>query len=81
MRTTPRVRGDVTVTVTSSVAAELIASAGIVPGDAFCWRLPNGSQTTDPRTALTDALGAVDALVAIAEDDLAAEFIEADEED
>jgi hypothetical protein len=46
----------VEVTVASSVAAELIAQAGIVPGSAYCWRLPDGSQTTDPRTALTDAL-------------------------
>jgi hypothetical protein len=49
----------VTVTVTSSVAAELIASAEIGPGDAFCWRLPDGSQTADPRAALTDALVAI----------------------
>ena len=54
--TTPTIHGDVTVTVTSSVAADLITCGGIGPGDAYCWRLPDGSQTTDPRTALTDAL-------------------------
>lgn len=63
----PRVYSDVEVTVTSSVAAALIERAGIVPGrSAHCWRLPNGLQTTDARTALTEAL------VVIAEDDLAA---------
>jgi hypothetical protein len=65
----PRIHGDVTVTVTSSVAAELIERAGIKPGSADCWGLRNGSQTTDPRTALTDAL------VVIAEDE-AADIIE-----
>jgi hypothetical protein len=49
----------VTVSVTNSVAAQLIASARIERGDASCWRLPDGSQTTDPRAALTDALTAI----------------------
>jgi hypothetical protein len=147
MSTTPVLHGDVIVTVTSSVAAELIATAGIEPGDAFRL-LPDDSQGTHAQIALTQALVAIanghrtdaqagaqtrerrviggdvtltvpaglavgllehaglehsddgagwrtrdgredrnpalaltDSLVAIAEDDLAAEFIEADKED
>jgi hypothetical protein len=52
----PTIGDDVTVSLLSTVAAALIAQAGIVPGSAYCWRLPDGSQTTDPSTALTDAL-------------------------
>jgi hypothetical protein len=50
---------DVAITVTASVAREVIARAGVEHGDEGCWRLPEASQTTDPRTALTDALVAI----------------------
>jgi hypothetical protein len=54
---------DVSATVTASVAQEVIARAGIGHGDEGCWRLPDGSQTTDPRITLTAAL------VALADED------------
>lgn len=52
----PVIGGDVTVTVTGGVAAELIAQANIRPHNGASWRLRDGTATTDPRRALTDAL-------------------------
>lgn len=56
---------DVTVTVAASLAEELIARAGIERGENG-WQLPDGTATTDPAAALTQAL------VVIGEDDLSA---------
>lgn len=56
---------DVTVTVARSLAEELIARAGIEPGE-HGWLLLDGSATPDPAVALTSAL------VAIGEDDVSA---------
>jgi hypothetical protein len=143
MSSAPTIAADVTVTLDDAVARELLSLGGVVEGDVPSWRLPDGSQTTDPQAALGGALRAIadgegasvrdadelpavgstitmtlpaplalglvehaglersddgrgwrtrdgrertdeprvvvtDALVAIAEDDLAAEFIEAD---
>jgi len=55
----PSIGRDVTVTVTGSVASELIARAGLGLHDDACWRLRNGERTTDPTRALTDALVAI----------------------
>ncbi len=56
---------DVTVTVTSSLAEELIARAGIERGE-HGWLLPDANTTPDAALALTSAL------VVIGEDDLSA---------
>jgi hypothetical protein len=145
MSSAPTIPADVTVTLNDDVARQLLSLGGVVEGDVPSWRLPDGSQTTDPQAALAGALRAIangegasvrdadelpavgstitttlppplalgvveyaglersddgrgwrtrdgrdtneprvavtDALVAIAEDDLAAEFIEADRND
>jgi hypothetical protein len=52
----PSIDSDITVTVTGSVAGELIAKAGLGFQDGACWHLRNGGITTDPLKALTDAL-------------------------
>lgn len=52
----PVIGGDVTVTVTGGVAAELIAQADIRSHDGDSWRLRDGTVTADPRRALTEAL-------------------------
>jgi len=52
----PSLDSDVTVTVTGSVASELIAIAGLGLQDDACWHLRDGGTTTDPQEALTDAL-------------------------
>jgi hypothetical protein len=58
----PLIQGDVTVTVTGELASDLIAQAGLGLDHEDCWHLRDGTTTTDPRKALTDAL------VVIAED-------------
>jgi hypothetical protein len=60
----PSIDRDVTVTVTGSVASELIARAGLGFHYDAIWRLPDGELTTDPERALTAAL------VAIAEEEV-----------
>ncbi len=74
--TTTAIHGDVTVTVAGSVAEELLERAGLAQGEAGQgWRLRDGHSTSDPCAALADAL------VAIAEDDCAADCIEDEEPD
>lgn len=50
---------DVTVTLDDSVARELLSLGGVVEGDVPSWRLPDGTQTTDPQAALAGALRAI----------------------
>jgi hypothetical protein len=52
----PSISSDITVTVTGTVASELIAKAGLGLHDDACWHLRDGGITTDPTKALTDAL-------------------------
>lgn len=52
----PSIDGDVSVTVTGSVASALIAQVGLGLWDDACWYLRNGESTTDPTKALADAL-------------------------
>jgi hypothetical protein len=58
----PTIDGDVTITVPSGAAGKVIARAEAITVAEGGWRLRDGSQTSDARRALTDAL------VAIAED-------------
>jgi hypothetical protein len=68
------ITADVTVTVTGAVATSLLEYAGLERADdGQGWRTRDGRESSDPAVALTDAL------VAIAEDDLAAEAIEGGE--
>lgn len=55
----PSIDSDITVTVTGSIASDLIAKAGLGLQDDACWHLRNGETTTDPTRALTDALVAI----------------------
>jgi hypothetical protein len=55
----PTIAADVTVTLDDAVARELLSLGGVVEGDLPSWRLPDGTQTTDPRAALAAALRAI----------------------
>ncbi len=55
----PTIAADVTVTLDDAVARELLSLGGVVEGDLPSWRLPDGTQTTDPRAALAGALTAI----------------------
>jgi hypothetical protein len=55
MSTAPTI-ADVTVTLDDAVARELLSLGGVVEGDLPSWRLPDGTQTTDPKDALAAAL-------------------------
>jgi hypothetical protein len=55
----PTIAADVTVTLNDNVARELLSLGGVVEGDLPSWRLPDGTQTTDPQAALAGALRAV----------------------
>jgi hypothetical protein len=59
MSSAPTIAADVTVTLDDSVAREPLSLAGVVEGDVPSWRLPDGSQTTDPQAALAGALRAI----------------------
>jgi hypothetical protein len=48
----PTIAEDVTVTLDDRVARELLSLGGVVEGDLPSWRLPDGTQTTDPQAAL-----------------------------
>jgi len=66
---------DVRVTVTGGVALGLVEWAGLEPSDdGRGWRTRDGIESPDPAVAVLDVV------LAIAENDLAAEFIERDEE-
>lgn len=53
----PLIHSDrVTVTVTDTVASDLIARAGLGSDSDDRWHLRDGTTTTDPQQALTDAL-------------------------
>jgi hypothetical protein len=58
MSTAPII-ADVTVTLDDAVARELLPLGGVVEGDLPSWRLPDGTQTTDPKDALAAALRAI----------------------
>jgi hypothetical protein len=55
----PTIADDVTVTLDDAVARELLSLGGVVEGDVPSWRLPDGTQTTDPQAALAAALRAI----------------------
>jgi hypothetical protein len=55
----PTIADDVTVTLDDAVARELLSLGGVVEGDLPSWRLPDGTQTTDPQAALAGALRAI----------------------
>ena len=55
----PTIAADVTVTLDDAVARELLSLGGVVEGDLPSWRLPDGTQTTDPHAALAGALRAI----------------------
>lgn len=55
----PTIAEDVTVTLDDAVARELLSLGGVVEGDLPSWRLPDGTQTTDPQAALAGALLAI----------------------
>jgi hypothetical protein len=55
----PSINGDVTVTVTGSIAEALLTHSGRVLASENGWWLPNGRLTYDPRQALTAALVAI----------------------
>jgi hypothetical protein len=57
--TAPTIEADVTVTLNDNVARELLSLGGVVEGDLPSWRLPDGTQTTDPQAALAGALRAI----------------------
>jgi hypothetical protein len=59
MSSAPTIPADVTVTLNDDVARELLSLGGVVEGDVPSWRLPDGSQTTDPQAALAGALRAI----------------------
>jgi hypothetical protein len=58
MSTAPII-ADVTVTLDDAVAREHLSLGGVVEGDLPSWRLPDGTQTTDPKDALAAALRAI----------------------
>jgi hypothetical protein len=67
----PLLGGEVCVTVTGGVAAGLVEWAGLERSDDGCgWRTRDGIESPDPAVAVLDAV------LAIAENDLAADFIE-----
>jgi hypothetical protein len=74
-RERPMIPGDVTVTLPASLAIGIVEYAGLEHSDGASWRTRDGREDPNPAVAVTDAL------VAIAEDDLAAEFIEPAKED
>jgi hypothetical protein len=53
------IEADVPATLNDTVARELLSLGGVVEGDVPSWRLPDGSQTTDPQVALAGALRAI----------------------
>lgn len=55
----PTIDDEVTVTLDDAVARELLSLGGVVEGDLPSWRLPDGTQTTDPQAALAGALRAI----------------------
>lgn len=55
----PTIAEDVTVSLNDAVARELLSLGGVVEGDLPSWRLPDGTQTTDPQAALDGALRAI----------------------
>ncbi len=55
----PTIAEGVTVTLDDAVARELLSLGGVVEGDLPSWRLPDGTQTTDPQAALAGALRAI----------------------
>jgi len=57
--TAPTIAADVAVTLNDNVARELLSLGGVVEGDLPSWRLPDGTQTTDPQAALAGALRAI----------------------
>lgn len=59
MSSAPTIPADVTVTFNDAVARELLSLGGVVEGDLPSWRLPDGTQTTDPQAALAGALRAI----------------------
>jgi hypothetical protein len=59
MSSAPTIPADVTVTLNDDVARQLLSLGGVVEGDVPSWRLPDGSQTTDPQAALAGALRAI----------------------
>jgi hypothetical protein len=63
------------VTLPANLAVALVEYAGLEHSDGGGWRTRCGREDPNPAVAVTDAL------VAIAEDDLAAEFIEPGKED
>lgn len=58
----PLIQGDITITVTGEVASAVIAWAELGNEHDDCWSLRDGTTTTDPQKALTDAV------VVVAED-------------
>lgn len=58
-RAAPTIAEDVTVLLNDNVARELLSLGGVVEGDVPSWRLPDGTQTTDPQAALACALRAI----------------------
>jgi hypothetical protein len=58
----PSIQGDITITVTGEVASAVIAWADLGCDRDDCWSLRDGTTTTDPQKALTDAI------VVVAED-------------
>ena len=59
MSSAPTIAADVTVTLNDNVARELLSLGSVVEGDVPSWRLPDGTQTTDPQAALAGALHAI----------------------
>lgn len=71
----PALGADVRVSVTGGVAAGLVEWAGLERSDdGLGWRTRDGIESPDPAVAVLDAV------LAVAENDLAAEFIERDTE-
>jgi hypothetical protein len=58
----PLIQGDITIIVTGEVASAVIAWAELGHEHEDCWSLRDGTTTTDPQEALTDAV------VVVAED-------------
>lgn len=52
----PLIHSDITVTVTGKVASDVIARASLGLDYDDRWHLRDGTTTTDPQKALTDAL-------------------------
>lgn len=67
----PAVGSTITITLPAPLALSVVEHAGMEQSDdGRGWRTRDGRESPEPRVAVTDAL------VAIAEDDLAVEFIE-----